>query len=79
MAQTVHVDVSAGKVIAFDPDKAMGTSRDILSANEFDTGYSEAIVQAGLSAAWGPLARADRTSSALVAIVKAAASCRPPR
>ena len=39
MAQTVRVEVSAGKGIAFDPDKAMGTSMDILSAKEFETVY----------------------------------------
>jgi hypothetical protein len=55
MAQTVRVDVSAGKAIAFDPDKAMGTSMDILPAKDFEKDYSEPVIKAGLSAGWGPL------------------------
>ena len=54
-AQTVHVDVSAGKALAFDPDKAMGTSMDILSAKDLETVYSAPMVKAGLSAGWGPI------------------------
>jgi hypothetical protein len=61
MAQTVRVDVSTGKAIAFDPDKAMGTSMDILSAKEFEAVYSEAIVKAGLSAGWGPMSYRQNT------------------
>ena len=61
MTQTVHVDVSPGKAIAFDPDKAMGTSMDILSAAELDTVYSEPIVKAGLSAGWGPISYRQNT------------------
>jgi hypothetical protein len=59
--QTVHVDVSAGKAIPFDPDKAMGTSMDILSAKDLDTVYSEPIVKAGLSAGWGPISYRQNT------------------
>ena len=61
VAQTVRVDVSAGKAITFDPDKAMGTSMDILSAKEFDTVYSEPIVKEGLSAGWGPMTYRQNT------------------
>jgi hypothetical protein len=60
-AQAVHVDVNAGKAIEFDPDKAMGTSMDILSANELDAVYSEPIVKAGLSAGWGPISYRQNT------------------
>src|ERR1700739_3736088 len=60
-AQTVHVDVSAGKVMQFDPDKAMGTSMDILPAKEFDTVYSEPIIKEGLSAGWGPMSYRQNT------------------
>jgi F5/8 type C domain/Glycosyl hydrolases family 39 len=60
-AQTVHVDVSAGKALAFDPDKAMGTTMDILPATELDTVYSEPIVKAGLSAGWGPISYRQNT------------------
>jgi len=60
-AQTVHVDVSAGKAIAFDPDKAMGTSMDILSAKTFNAVYSDASMKAGLSAGWGPITYRQNT------------------
>ena len=60
-AQTVHVDVSAGKAIAFDPDKAMGTSLDILVAKDLEAVYSEPIVKAGLSAGWGPITYRQNT------------------
>jgi hypothetical protein len=60
-AQTVHVDVSAGKAIAFDPDKAMGTTMDIISATELDTVYSAPVVKAGLSAGWGPMSYRQNT------------------
>lgn len=55
MAQRVHVDVTAGHALAFDPDKAMGTSMDILLAKDFEKVYSESIIKAGLSAGWGPI------------------------
>ncbi len=60
-AQTVHVDVSAGKAIAFDPDKAMGTSMDILGAKEFNAVFSPSAIKAGLSAGWGPITYRQNT------------------
>ena len=60
-AQTVHVDLSAGKAIAFDPDKAMGTSMDILGAKEFNAVFTEAVIKAGLSAGWGPITYRQNT------------------
>jgi hypothetical protein len=60
-AQTVHVDVSAGKALAFDPDKAMGTSMDILVAKDLEAVYSEPLVKAGLSAGWGPITYRQNT------------------
>lgn len=60
-AQTVHVDLSAGKAIAFDPDKAMGTSMDILGAKEFNAVFSEPVMKAGLSAGWGPITYRQNT------------------
>ena len=60
-AQTVHVDVTPGKAIAFDPDKAMGTSMDILLAKELDAVYSEPVIKAGLSAGWGPITYRQNT------------------
>src|SRR5215472_13653373 len=60
-AQTVHVDVTPSHAVAFDPDKAMGTSMDILQAREFDAVYSEPIIKAGLSAGWGPITYRQNT------------------
>lgn len=59
--QTVRVDVTVGKAIIFDPDKALGTSMDILPAKEFDSVYSDPIVKAGLSAGWGPISYRQNT------------------
>lgn len=60
-AQTIHVDVTAGKAIAFDPDKAMGTSMDILLARDLDAVYSDPVVKASLSAGWGPITYRQNT------------------
>jgi hypothetical protein len=61
MAQTVHVDVNASKAIAFDPDKVMGTSLDILPEKEFENVFSEPIIKEGLSAGWGPMTYRQNT------------------
>jgi hypothetical protein len=60
-AQTIRVDVTAGRGIGFDPDKALGTSMDILPAKEFDTVYSEAVIKESLSAGWGPVTYRQNT------------------
>src|SRR5580700_8944463 len=60
-AQSVRVDATASKSIAFDPDKAMGTSMDILSKKDFDKVYSEAIIKEALSAGWGPITYRQNT------------------
>ncbi|MGB6690244.1 MAG: discoidin domain-containing protein [Terracidiphilus sp.] len=60
-AQTVHIDTRAAKAIPFDPDKALGTSIDIISAKDMDAVYSEPIVKAGLSAGWGPISYRQNT------------------
>ena len=60
-AQTIHVDVTPGHAVAFDPDKAMGTSMDILPAKDFEKVYSEPVIQAGLSAGWGPISYRQNT------------------
>jgi F5/8 type C domain len=61
MAQTVHVDVTPSKALAFDPDKAMGTSIDILPAKDFEKDYSEPVIKEGLSAGWGPITYRQNT------------------
>ena len=60
-AQTVHVDVTAGKAIPFDPDKSMGTSMDILGAKQFNAIFTPEAVKAGLSAGWGPITYRQNT------------------
>jgi hypothetical protein len=60
-AQTVHVDVTASHALAFDPDRAMGTSMDILPAKDLEKVYSEPIIKAGLSAGWGPITYRQNT------------------
>jgi len=61
IAQTVRVDVTPAHAIAFDPDKAMGSSMDILPTKEFDIVYSEPIVKESLSAGWGPITYRQNT------------------
>ena len=60
-AQTVHVDVTPSKALAFDPDKAMGSSIDILPAKDFEKVYSEPIIKESLSAGWGPITYRQNT------------------
>jgi len=60
-SQTVHIDTTAAHALKFDPDKAMGTSMDILPAKEFDKVYSEPIIHEGLSAGWGPITYRQNT------------------
>jgi hypothetical protein len=61
LAQTVRVDVTPSHALAFDPDKAMGSSMDILQAKEFDAVYSESIIKDSLSAGWGPITYRQNT------------------
>lgn len=60
-AQTVRVDVAPAHALAFDPDKAMGSSMDILPAKDFDTVYSQPIIKESLSAGWGPITYRQNT------------------
>ncbi|HTC40645.1 MAG TPA: discoidin domain-containing protein [Candidatus Acidoferrales bacterium] len=60
-SQTILVDVTATKAIPFDPDKAMGTSLDILPAKDFDKIFSEPIIKESLSAGWGPITYRQNT------------------
>lgn len=53
---TVRVDVTPEHAInAFDPDKALGSSIDVLSRYDIDQVYSPHILQEALSAGWGPI------------------------
>ena len=60
-AQTVHVDTTPTHAVKFDPDKAMGTSMDILPEKDFEKVYSEPIIKEGLSAGWGPITYRQNT------------------
>ncbi len=60
-AQTVRIDVTPSHAIQFDPDKAMGSSIDILPAKEFDAVYSAPIIKESLSAGWGPITYRQNT------------------
>jgi F5/8 type C domain len=61
IAQTIRVDATPAHAIVFDPDKAMGSSMDILPAQEFDTVYSEPVIKESLSAGWGPITYRQNT------------------
>jgi hypothetical protein len=60
-AQTVRVDTTPGRAVEFDPDKALGTSVDILPARQFERIYSEEILKESLSAGWGPITYRQNT------------------
>ncbi|HUL15618.1 MAG TPA: discoidin domain-containing protein [Terriglobales bacterium] len=65
--QTVRVDITPSKAISFDPDKALGTSMDILPAKQFDRVYSQEITKEGLSAGWGPITYRQNTELSIAA------------
>jgi hypothetical protein len=67
VAQTVRVDVTPGRAIPFDPDKALGTSVDILSSKSIDTVYSAAVLKESLSAGWGPITYRQNTELTIAA------------
>ena len=60
-SQTVRVDSTAGKAIPFDPDKALGSSLDILSAKHFEKVFSSETIRQSLSAGWGPITYRQNT------------------
>src|SRR5579863_405274 len=60
-AQTVHIDTSPARGIPFDPDKALATSLDILPVADYDAVFSQPVIQAGLSAGWGPISYRQNT------------------
>jgi hypothetical protein len=66
-AQTVRVDITPARAIKFDPDRALGSSMDILPANQIDRVYSEAILKESLSAGWGPITYRQNTELTIAA------------
>src|SRR5215467_5539374 len=61
LAQSITVDVSSGKAIPFDPDKALGSSLDILPAKHLEKVFSPETIQQSLSAGWGPITYRQNT------------------
>jgi NedA-like, galactose-binding domain len=57
---TIHVDV-AHAIKKFDPDRALGTSIDILRPDEIGKVYSDPILKESLSAGWGPITYRQNT------------------
>jgi len=56
----IRVD-AAHPIKKFDPNRALGTSIDILRPNEVDKVYSEPILKESLSAGWGPITYRQNT------------------
>ncbi len=51
-AQIVRIDATPSRAIVFDPDKALGSSIDILMADQIEKIYSKEIIKESLSAGW---------------------------
>src|SRR5256714_9904297 len=66
-AQTVRVDTTPARVLKFDPDLALGSSMDILLAEQTDTVYSEPLIKEALSAGWGPITYRQNTELTVAA------------
>ena len=65
---TVHVDVTPSHVInSFDPDRALGSSVDVLSHSEIDKIYTPHIIEESLSAGWGPITYRNNTELRMAA------------
>src|SRR5215470_7290026 len=60
-AQSVAIDLSPTKAIPFDPDKALGSSLDILPAKHFEKVFSAEVIRQSLSAGWGPITYRQNT------------------
>jgi len=52
---------------SFDPDRALGSSIDVLSRTGIDKVYSPHIVQESLSAGWGPITYRNNTELRMAA------------
>jgi hypothetical protein len=59
---TIRVDTTpAHEINAFDPDRALGSSIDVLSRRDIDKVYTPHIIQESLSAGWGPITYRNNT------------------
>src|SRR5215470_2599504 len=61
LAQSVTVDISAAKAIPFDPDRALGSSLDILPDKHFEKVFAAETIKQSLSAGWGPITYRQNT------------------
>jgi hypothetical protein len=53
---TVHIDTNPNHILnRFDPDRALGSSIDVLSKAGIDHVYTPHIIEESLSAGWGPI------------------------
>src|SRR5262245_23167831 len=59
--QSITVDLSRERAVAFDPDQALGTSLDILPAKQFEKVFQPEIIRQSLSAGWGPITYRQNT------------------
>jgi hypothetical protein len=59
--QIVRVNATPSRAIVFDPDKALGSSIDILAADQIEKVYSREIIKEALSAGWGPITYRQNT------------------
>ncbi len=67
-AGVVRVDTTPAHVInAFDPDRALGSSIDVLSRADIDMVYTPHIIQETLSAGWGPITYRNNTELRMAA------------
>src|SRR5947209_4251762 len=65
---TVRVDTSPEHVInSFDPDRALGSSIDVLSRMGIDKVYTPHVLQESLSAGWGPITYRNNTELRMAA------------
>jgi hypothetical protein len=64
----VHVDANPRHVLnAFDPDRALGSSIDVLSKTAIDKVYTPHIIQESLSPGWGPITYRNNTELRMAA------------
>lgn len=65
---TVHVDTNPQHILnTFDPDRALGSSIDVLSHTGIDKVFSPHILQESLSAGWGPITYRNNTELRMAA------------
>jgi len=64
----VHVDTTPAHILnSFDPDRALGSSIDVLSNNGIDQVFTPHILQESLSAGWGPITYRNNTELRMAA------------